>query len=70
MKKILFVILVSFLLLAACQPKQESKDVVMTDELADVDGDAFEEIDAIDISDLDELDALEEELAELENMEI
>ncbi len=75
MKKSLgFIVLVSLLLLvAACQPKTApEKEIIVTGEVdttADLDGEAFAEVDDIDLTELDELDNLEAELDDLENLD-
>ena len=82
-KSLIFIFLVSFTLLFACQPQapavedfEETGDqedvqqeiVVETESIQELDN--FEELDEFDLSELDELDDLDDQLAELENLDI
>ena len=72
-KGLIFAVLVSLLLLIACQPKAPPQEVVVVEPvetLTIVDGDAFEGFEELDVSDLEELEKMDEELKELEGLEI
>ena len=72
-KSLGFIVLVSLLLLlAACQPKAAPEKEVVAEEVdtaAELDGEAFADIEDFNIEELDELDNLEAELEDLENLD-
>ena len=81
-KSLIFIFLVSFTLLFACQPQAPAKEdfeetgdqdiqqeiVVEIESIQELDN--FEELDDFDLYELEELDELDDQLAELENLDI